>query len=366
MLPVMPANPSCSASFRVLRSIAWLAARRTRRSCQGDFGSHCSVKSRKMTLNVLRHRAAQEVNDVGVAALESGRARRLVGHALEDEPLHAGHLAPVALERLHDDLDAGRRADEPVGPGADRRFLEALVADFLDVLLRHDPARAGRGGAIERHEVGPRLAEHELDPARIDHLDVLDLVVEQLGRAALVALEGELDVLGGDGLAVVELGVLTQHEGVAGAVRRHRPRFGEARRGLSGRHRLHQRVVDRVEDLERRDGRFGLAWIEPARRQGDVERVGDLAFRCRFELRERRDEYRDGRDERTGKDKRPRGRERSNPPTHDEPPRWNTETSRVRPRLLCALQAGRGAGAPPAEARLLINSCCARCRPSRG
>src|SRR6266478_4359615 len=38
-------------------------------------------------LDVLGHRAAQEVNDVGVAPLESGRARRLVGHALEDEPL---------------------------------------------------------------------------------------------------------------------------------------------------------------------------------------------------------------------------------------------------------------------------------------
>src|SRR5262249_360353 len=53
MLPVMPAKPSCSASFSVLRSIAWLAAKRTRRSCQGDFGSHCSVKSRKMTVLVL-------------------------------------------------------------------------------------------------------------------------------------------------------------------------------------------------------------------------------------------------------------------------------------------------------------------------
>src|SRR5262249_24286663 len=52
MLAVTAAKPRWSASFRVFRSIAWLAARRTRRSCQGDFGSHCTVKSRKMTVLV--------------------------------------------------------------------------------------------------------------------------------------------------------------------------------------------------------------------------------------------------------------------------------------------------------------------------
>ena len=249
-------------------------------------------------LDVLRHGTAEEIDDVGVTTLEGGRARRLVRDALEDQPLHARRLAPVPVERFDDDLDAGCRADEPVGAGADRRPLEAVVADLLDVLLRHDPAGAGRGGAIEGHEVGPRLMEHELHPAGIEDLYVLHLLLQEFRGAALVAVERELDVLGGHGLAVVELDVLTQHERVGEAVLRHRPRLGEARRGLPGGHRLHQRVVDRVEHLERRDRGLGLTGIEPAGRQGHVEGVGDLSFRCRFERRERRDECRDGRDER--------------------------------------------------------------------
>src|SRR5262244_326590 len=159
-LPVMPAKPSCSASFKVFRSIAWLAARRTRRSCQGDFASHCSVKSRKITAlvrtavsfspGVRRTSSAtgppRKLHHVGVSALERGGARGLVRDALEDEPLHARDFSPVAFEGLHDDLDTRRRADELVRPGADRRLLEALVADLFDIFLRHDPAGAGGRG----------------------------------------------------------------------------------------------------------------------------------------------------------------------------------------------------------------------------
>jgi hypothetical protein len=120
------------------------------------------------------------------------------------------------------------------GPAPIGAFLKPSSPTFLDVLLRHDPAGAGRGGSIERHEVGPRLAEHELDPARVDDLDLLHLTLEQLLGAALVALERELDVLGRDRVAVVELDVLPEHERVADAVLRHRPRLGQARRRLPG------------------------------------------------------------------------------------------------------------------------------------
>src|SRR3989449_3880638 len=48
-------------------------------------------------------------------------------------------------------------ADELVRAGADGRLLEAVVADLLDVLLRHDPRGARRASAVERHEVGPPL-----------------------------------------------------------------------------------------------------------------------------------------------------------------------------------------------------------------
>ncbi len=45
MLPVSREKPSVSAWFTACRSMARLAAWRTRRSCQGDFGSHCSGSS---------------------------------------------------------------------------------------------------------------------------------------------------------------------------------------------------------------------------------------------------------------------------------------------------------------------------------
>ena len=46
MLEAILEKPSVSAWLMACRSMARLAARRTRRSCHGDFGFHCSaVKS---------------------------------------------------------------------------------------------------------------------------------------------------------------------------------------------------------------------------------------------------------------------------------------------------------------------------------
>ena len=44
MLPLTLEKPSVSAWLMAWRSMAWLTARRRRRSCQGDFGSHWSAK----------------------------------------------------------------------------------------------------------------------------------------------------------------------------------------------------------------------------------------------------------------------------------------------------------------------------------
>src|SRR5207245_7764985 len=90
-------------------------------------------------LDVFRHGAAKEVHDVGLTALEGCRARRLVRHALEDQPLDARRLPPVALEGLDDDLDTRRGADELVGPRADGRLLAALVPALFDALFRQRP-----------------------------------------------------------------------------------------------------------------------------------------------------------------------------------------------------------------------------------
>src|SRR5262249_40266813 len=48
-----------------------------------------------------RELAADQVDDVGVAALEGRQPRGVVGHHLEDEPLDARDLSPVLLVRLH-------------------------------------------------------------------------------------------------------------------------------------------------------------------------------------------------------------------------------------------------------------------------
>ena len=68
--------------------------------------------------------------------------------------------------------------------------------------------------------------------ARIGRLDLGDPLLHQLVRGAAIALEGELDVLGGDRVAVVELGALAQHEIVGQAVLGRRP--ASARLGASG------------------------------------------------------------------------------------------------------------------------------------
>jgi hypothetical protein len=74
-------------------------------------------------------------------------------------------------------------------------------------------------------------------------LDLLHLVLEQLGARALVALEGELHILRGDRITVVELSILANDELVGDAVLGERPGLGQARSIDVARHRLHQRVV---------------------------------------------------------------------------------------------------------------------------
>ena len=167
-------------------------------------------------------------------------------------------------------------AHEPVGPETDRLLLEAVVAHSLDVLLRHHPARAADERAIERHEVGPGLVQLEAHAVRIDDRDLPHLVVQDL--RSLGAMEAELHVLGGERIAVVELEPLTQLELVDALIRAHRPGFGQARRHEIAGHGFHERVVDRVEDPERREP-LELAGVEPHGRQGHVQRPPHLPFR---------------------------------------------------------------------------------------
>ncbi len=227
------------------------------------------------------------------------QARGLVGNRSQDKALHVRRLAPVLFERVDDELDTRGERDEPVWPGADRRFLESFVADLLDILLGHDPAGAGRAH-VERHEVGPRPLEAKANPSGIRRLDRGDAVLERLGGGPAVALERKLHVLGGDRLAVVEPRALPQDELVDEPVGRHAPRLGEARRHGVARQRLQHGVVQRVEHHEGRDDPGGLGRIEPRRSERDVNGPGHLTgrrinrrgARCGADGRDREDEQR--------------------------------------------------------------------------
>src|SRR6266478_4143676 len=78
--------------------------------------------------------------------------------------------------------------------------------------------------------------------------------------------------------AVVELDTLAQDELLDESVLRQAPRFGQARRhGVAG-HGLYERVVQRVEDHERRGDARSLGRVEPGGGKRDVDPPGHLAF----------------------------------------------------------------------------------------
>ena len=168
-----------------LQSMARLAALRTRTSCHGDFvvplvgeiEAERALHHRRLQgeagylAQLLGELAAHRIGDVDLAPLQRGQARALVGDHLEDQPLDRRLLAPVPFERLEHQLDPGGERDEFVGAGADRRLLETVVADLLDVALGHDPARPGRR-CVEGQEIRPRLLQPEADVPGIGRFDL--------------------------------------------------------------------------------------------------------------------------------------------------------------------------------------------------
>src|SRR5206468_12241007 len=103
---------------------------------------------------------------------------------------------------------AGGKRDESIRAGADRRFLEAVVAHALDVFPRHDePGRAAER-SVEHHEIRPRLLQTKAHTSGIGRLDRGDVLLEALRVDPAIPLERELDVLRGDRVAVVELDAL--------------------------------------------------------------------------------------------------------------------------------------------------------------
>ena len=285
---------------------AAIGPRRAGRPLLGELEEEDAVRPHRgereagRALDLLGDGPVDEVDDVHLVALQGGRPRGLVGDAADDQPLHARLLAPVPVERFQHQLHARLKAHELEGAGADGRLAEAVLAHRLDVLLRHDPGRPRGAGAVEGHEVAPRLVQDEPHVTGVHHLHLLDALAEQRSAGALVALEGELHVLARDGIAVVEARALAQHEIPRAAIFRHRPGLGQRGRVEVARHRLHQGVVERVVDHERRDLGLGLGRVEPARGERDVDPERHGAGRLSGDARGEAQRQHDERKERTG------------------------------------------------------------------
>ncbi len=252
------------------------------------------ARARQRQARVFLHRfrvgPVEGEGEIRLAALEHRQPSGAVWHALERQALDVGHVPPVPGKCLEHDVDAGTLAHEPVGARADGLLLEAVSANLLEVLPRQDDA-GGRGGRpVEGHEIRPGLLENEADRQRIDRLHLAHPSVELLGACALVALEAPLDVVGRQRVAVVELESLAELELVDEPVGTFRPRLGQAGSHLLPRERADQRVVDGVEDAERRDLRRRGGRIEPGGRQRDMEGDRDLARRGLGDRRLGRDE----------------------------------------------------------------------------
>ena len=196
--------------------------------------------------------------------------------ALVHDAFDRRHLAPVVLVRLHDHFDARLLADELVGAETDRVLLEAVGADLLEVVFRGDPAGGARQRAVERHEIRPRLMQHEPHLVRVDDHDLLHLLVQ---LRPFRALEAEHHVLGGERVAVVEFHALAQGEFVVAlvlALVQDSARLGAMRFPGIGFTSASCSAYSTQNGVRIAWG--GLPRVQPGRRHGHVKRKPHLAF----------------------------------------------------------------------------------------
>src|SRR6266480_4221049 len=101
----------------------------------------------------------------------------------------------------------GRKLTTRYGPAPTGAFAKPSSPTFSTYFFGtiHVRHRRRVDRAVEGHEVWPRLLQDEAHAAGIDDLDLAHALLEELGRGAAVAVEGELHVLRRHWLAVVEL-----------------------------------------------------------------------------------------------------------------------------------------------------------------
>ncbi len=214
------------------------------------------------------------VDRLRLAALERGDTGARFRNELPDDAVEVRGPGPIAPRRLsrvggitHDRRVVLRDVfRDHERPGADRVGMH-LVPGFPHGLGRHDRQRAGRGQVQERRERG---LEVDLERELVEDLRAR-VGGERGARAAGLEfriddpVEVELDRLGVERRAVVELDVAAQLEGDAAAVLRALPRLGEPRRQLSVRAPIEEVLGDGPDDLighgRRRRVRIQGRWL---------------------------------------------------------------------------------------------------------
>ena len=181
----------------------------------------------RIAAHFLSQRAKDAVGHVGFLPFQHGQARGRLGDTLHHQAFDMRGLAPVVRVRLQDYLDPRLMADQAIGARTDRLVLEGVAADGLDVFLGHNPANPCGHGTVEGQKIGPGLVQAEADVVGIDNLNGLDLLLQLPGACPPIALEAELDVFGGERVAVVKLHALPQLEVIRPAVLTLAPLGGE-------------------------------------------------------------------------------------------------------------------------------------------
>ncbi len=181
--------------------------------------------------------------------VEGGR----VGDVLDGHVLEERLAAPVLVVAGQRDRVAHDPRLDGVGAGADR-----LVGQVRNAVGRHHGADVG--GHPEQPVVA-RLGEVDLQLGGRERLgggDDVHGLLQAVGPLGLDVVDGEHRVVGGEGLAVAEGRVVDQVERVGLAVRRERPRLGQAGHVLAAVVELDERLVDvRHHDLGDRRARLG-------------------------------------------------------------------------------------------------------------
>ena len=152
------------------------------------------------------------VDKVDVAALELGVEHRHVRNVFEDEPLDIWTFAEIVRVRDEFDMVAGNALRPLECAGADRRLIEG---GGVGVGLLFEDVLGNDEGFGEKRQVGSEGLLHPPgDLGRRDHRDIAhQRMAARAPRAEFRIgdeLEGELHILGREGLAVVPADVVTQ------------------------------------------------------------------------------------------------------------------------------------------------------------